>query len=370
PVRHERAAGGCLRQQRHGEDDGPRRRRRSAGADGCRAALRRLVAAAPRFLELRARRVARRLADRATRRRGCLQGAVGAGDDRAAQRRRRGRSAVVRRCTGQLDADDRRLAHRRRGRNARVGRSMGRRARDAGKLADHPTARTGGCAARAPARPRGVRGWMKLARLLSALVKSNDRRFVSLLCDQADLAVRSLQLLRELERDGRAPEQGADAVKQVEREGDEIRRILIDELARTYSTPFDREDLFVLSRAIDDIIDAADEAARELATFRIAPPEGLGQMTDVLVEGARHIRLAVAELVDHPTVAADHAVRAKRSENRIDDIYHASVDELFDSTRETSALLKVREIYRHLKNSADRIDEVADDISIIVIKRS
>ncbi|HZO97025.1 MAG TPA: DUF47 family protein [Gaiellaceae bacterium] len=211
---------------------------------------------------------------------------------------------------------------------------------------------------------------MKLARLLSALVKSNDRRFVSLLCDQADLAVRSLQLLRELERDGRAPEQGADAVKQVEREGDEIRRILIDELARTYSTPFDREDLFVLSRAIDDIIDAADEAARELATFRIAPPEGLGQMTDVLVEGARHIRLAVAELVDHPTVAADHAVRAKRSENRIDDIYHASVDELFDSTRETSALLKVREIYRHLKNSADRIDEVADDISIIVIKRS
>jgi uncharacterized protein len=211
---------------------------------------------------------------------------------------------------------------------------------------------------------------VKVGRLLAALVKSNDRRFISLLCDQADLAVKSLELLRAFETDSITRGEGAEAIKQVERDGDEIRRVLVDELINTYSTPFDREDLFALSRTIDDIIDAADEAARELSTFKIRPPDELKEMTDVLLAGARHIRLGVAELLDHPMVAADHAVRAKRSENRIDDLYHAAVDDLFDSQRETSELLKAREIYRHLKNSADRIDQAADDISVIVIKRS
>jgi uncharacterized protein len=210
----------------------------------------------------------------------------------------------------------------------------------------------------------------KLRRILAALVKSNDRRFIDLLCNQADLAVDALRLLQTLEQDELTRHEGAEAVKQVEREADEVRRVLIDELMRTYSTPFDREDLFALSRTIDDIADAADEAARELFTFKIPPPDELKEMTGVLLDGARHIRLSVAELLDHPTVAAEHAVRAKRSENRIDDLYHTALDGLFDSQPVTSDLLKAREIYRHLKNSADRIDQAADEISIIVIKRS
>lgn len=211
---------------------------------------------------------------------------------------------------------------------------------------------------------------MRLGRLFAALVKSNDRRFVTLLSDQAALAVEGLRLLQGLARDQPSREQGAEAVKRVEREGDEIRRVLIDELMRTYSTPFDREDLFALSRSIDDIVDAADEAARELYTFKIRPPGELDEMIDVLLDGARHIELAVGELLDHPLVAADHAVRAKRCENRIDDLYHAAVEALFDGPEVTSELLKAREIYRHLKNSADRIDQTADEISVIVIKRS
>ena len=85
---------------------------------------------------------------------------------------------------------------------------------------------------------------------------------------------------------------------------------------------------------------------------------------------ARHISAAVGELLDHPGVAAEHAVRAKRSENRIDSLYHQAVGQLFDSKAEMNQILKSREIYRHLKNSADRIDRAADEISVIVIKRS
>jgi len=211
---------------------------------------------------------------------------------------------------------------------------------------------------------------MSIGRSIRALSRSNDRRFIELLIDQADLTVRALQVV---EKFGRAPsgnDELVEQVKAIEREGDAKRRILIDELAHTYATPFDREDLFALSRAIDDILDAANETAVELAIYKIDPPAGLNEMAKVLVEGATHIRSAVGELLAHPAVAAEHAVRAKRSENRIDGLYHQAVGTLFDSEAPISQILKSREIYRHLKNSADRIDQAADEISVIVIKRS
>jgi predicted phosphate transport protein (TIGR00153 family) len=211
---------------------------------------------------------------------------------------------------------------------------------------------------------------MSLGRSLRALIKSNDRRFVALLCEQADLTVRGLQALERFGREPGPHPELLEQVKEMERAGDSTRRILIDELLRTYATPFDREDLFALSRSVDDILDAANETAVELAMYRIGPPDSFMEMAAVLVEGARHIRFAVAELLEHPTVAADHAVRAKRSENRIDSLYHRAVSSLFDSKRDMSDILKSREIYRHLKNSADRIDRAADEISVIVIKRT
>jgi predicted phosphate transport protein (TIGR00153 family) len=211
---------------------------------------------------------------------------------------------------------------------------------------------------------------MSFGRSIRALARSNDRRFVALLIEQADLTIRAMQVLEKFGREPSGNSELVDQVKAIERQGDAKRRILIDELAHTYATPFDREDLFALSRAIDDILDAANETAVELAIYKIDPPEGLHEMAKVLVEGATHIRSAVAELLDHPGVAAEHAVRAKRSENRIDGLYHQAVGRLFDSAAEMSLILKSREIYRHLKNSADRIDTAADEISIIVIKRS
>ena len=211
---------------------------------------------------------------------------------------------------------------------------------------------------------------MSFGRSLRALARSNDRRFVTLLIEQADLTIRAMQVLEQFGREPSGNDELVDQVKGIERQGDAKRRILIDELAHTYATPFDREDLFALSRAIDDILDAANETAVELAIYKIDPPEGLHEMAKVLVEGATHIRSSVAELLDHPGVAAEHAVRAKRSENRIDGLYHQAVGRLFDSGAEMSLILKSREIYRHLKNSADRIDTAADEISIIVIKRS
>jgi uncharacterized protein Yka (UPF0111/DUF47 family) len=155
----------------------------------------------------------------------------------------------------------------------------------------------------------------------------------------------------------------------LEREADDIRRVLIDRLNRTLITPFDREDIFALSRAIDDIIDAAKSTIEELRLFKIQASEELLLKAKILQEGTLEIYDALKNLRKHPNVAMEHAKRAKATENQMNILYLESLAQLFDNEKNTpSFMLKMRELYRHLKRSANRCDEAANIISDIIVK--
>jgi uncharacterized protein Yka (UPF0111/DUF47 family) len=94
-------------------------------------------------------------------------------------------------------------------------------------------------------------------------------------------------------------------------------------------------------------------------------------MTTILREAAEELYLGVVQLKDHPQVALDHAVRAKSLENRAEGVYRSALADLFKgpkSVEDIVNILKIREIYRHLSNAADRGDEAANILSDIVVK--
>jgi uncharacterized protein Yka (UPF0111/DUF47 family) len=164
----------------------------------------------------------------------------------------------------------------------------------------------------------------------------------------------------------------ARRVKSIEKEADEVRRILIDELNRNFITPMDREDIFALSRAIDDVLDYADTTTEEMAMLGVQPNPYLVRMVSLLTEAAEEIHKGVLRLNDHPNVANDHAVRAKALENRVENVYREAIAALFVGPKDVHdvvEMLKLREIYRHLSNAADRGDEAANVIGDIVVKK-
>ena len=204
---------------------------------------------------------------------------------------------------------------------------------------------------------------------LSDFIKPRQGRFVPMLIEQAEFAVKGFDaLLSYMEgNDGVA----ADAVRRYEKEADEVRRILVDELNRTFVTPMDREDIFALSRAIDDILDYAYSTVDEMAVLEVAPNAYLQRMTSLMRDAAVEVHLAMKQLKDHPRVATDHAQRAKALENRVESVYREAIAHLFDAPVDIEhvvEMLKLREIYRHLSNAADRGDEAANIIGDIVIK--
>ncbi|MCL4368382.1 MAG: DUF47 domain-containing protein, partial [Actinobacteria bacterium] len=96
------------------------------------------------------------------------------------------------------------------------------------------------------------------------------------------------------------------------------------------------------------------------------------RMVSLLTDAAREIYNGILRLEDHPHVASDHAVRAKALENRMETVYREAVANLFTMPRDIEhvvEMLKLREIYRHLSNAADRGDAAANVIADIVVKK-
>jgi len=205
---------------------------------------------------------------------------------------------------------------------------------------------------------------------MSIFSRRKKDRFIELLIKQAEYAVEGLQTLLKYTQE---PDPVlAQRVTELEKEADEVRRILIDELNRTFVTPIDREDIFALSLTVDDILDYANTTVEEMNLLEIQPNTYIERIVSLLTDAAREIHMGVLRLQDHPNVANDHAVRAKALENRVETVYREAIADLFHMPRDIDhivEMLKLREVYRHLSNAADRGDAAANVIGDIVVKK-
>lgn len=203
------------------------------------------------------------------------------------------------------------------------------------------------------------------------LFKRREDKFQKLIEQQAAITYEALKLLGSYleNQDSKV----ADELSMKEKEADEVRRILIDELNRTFVTPFDREDIFSLSRSIDDIVDYADTTVMEMVILKVQATPYMIRMANLLKDAAYEIWQAVQRLPTHPNVATDHAQRAKALENRVEAVYREAVADLFSGPEDIHhvvEMLKLREVYRHLSNAADRGDEAANTLADIVVKKT
>lgn len=203
------------------------------------------------------------------------------------------------------------------------------------------------------------------------LFKRKEDVFHKLIEEQASITYEGLKLLvKYLET---LDNEIAEQLSLKEKEADEVRRILIDELNRTFVTPFDREDIFSLSRSIDDVIDYADSTVAEMVILNVKSTPYMQRIASLLKDAAYEIYHAVMRLPKHPNVAIDHAQRAKALENRVEAVYREAVADLFSGPEDIHhvvEMLKMREVYRHLSNAADRGDEAANIIADIVVKKT
>jgi uncharacterized protein Yka (UPF0111/DUF47 family) len=138
--------------------------------------------------------------------------------------------------------------------------------------------------------------------------KKRQNIFIKLIHDQAALTLEGMEALKAYMAEDIS---AASRLTIAEKQADEARRILICELNKTFITPFDREDIFLLSRTVDDVLDYAYSTVTEMEVLKVRPTPFMLRIASILRDAAYELLMAVDRLEQHPEVANEHAQRAK-----------------------------------------------------------
>jgi uncharacterized protein len=202
-------------------------------------------------------------------------------------------------------------------------------------------------------------------------LKPRDTRFFDLFSVAGANIATATDLLREFVT---APtEDRADLARRMheaEHAGDDATHAIIEQLDRSFITPFDREDIYRLAGRLDDVVDHMD-AAVDLTTLYNpeALPPNVGPLVDVLEKCAELTADAMPRLATLRNLT-DYWVRINELENEADQIYRRLLQFLFDGSHDPLTVMKLKEIVDQLESAADAFEHVADVVHTIAVKES
>lgn len=159
----------------------------------------------------------------------------------------------------------------------------------------------------------------------------------------------------------------ADTVRAAEHEADARKRDLVDAVRESFTTPLDPEDLFELSRGLDEVINGAKNTVREADALSMAPDAPMGRMCIQLAEGVERLSEAFAALGHDSSAANTAAAAAIKAQRNLERSYRAAMSELIekDDLREVAGR---QELYRRLARISDAILVVADRVMYATVK--
>jgi predicted phosphate transport protein (TIGR00153 family) len=155
-----------------------------------------------------------------------------------------------------------------------------------------------------------------------------------------------------------------------EQEGDRITHDIIQRLNQTFVTPIDREDIYELASALDDVVDYTEEVADYLGLYKIEAPMAQAQdLARVLHAAARQIAEAMPRLRGFRDIS-HYTVELNRLENDGDRIVREAIASLFDTGIDPMVVIRWKDIFERLEEAIDATEHVANILQGVVIKNS
>ena len=164
--------------------------------------------------------------------------------------------------------------------------------------------------------------------------------------------------------------EAAERLRLCEHRADTSKRELREALTEAFSTPLALEDIFELSRGIDEIVNDAKNLVGEAEAMGTEPDAAIAEMAEEIAAGTRELAKAL-ELLEAgdsagATTAADRAVKDQR---HLQHTYRASMSALVE-VEDQRELAARRELYRRLARTGDELARVAERVWYSVLKES
>ena len=180
-----------------------------------------------------------------------------------------------------------------------------------------------------------------------------------------DISRQLCRLLDSYPEDGDAQLEG---IRELEHTGDRLTHEIVDLLNRTFVTPFERDDMYRLAGAIDDVCDDVDEAAHHLTTYGVTRvPTVAKQQADVILRAAEHLDRAVGRLEGFKDSKTD-LIALRSLEDEGDALLRTAIADLFASSQDAISIIRWKEIHETLENATDALEKAADVLEAILVK--
>jgi uncharacterized protein len=167
----------------------------------------------------------------------------------------------------------------------------------------------------------------------------------------------------------------AAAVKEREHQGDDLTHDILVKLNRTFVTPFDREDIYRLVSALDDVLDAIEEAADRIVLYRLGVlPAGVAAQVEVLRRAAARTTAAMPRL-ERLAELESYWIEVNSLEDEADEVYRTLLGDLLAPadgapTADVLTVLKTKEVVETLEAAADAFETVANTVQSIAVKEA
>lgn len=202
-----------------------------------------------------------------------------------------------------------------------------------------------------------------------------DRKFVPLLESASSNLVDVSKVLYDMLTTS-DPVRRTEMIRQIEKlehKGDEITHTIFYELAATFITPFDREDIQYLASGLDDILDYIHGSAKRIELYKIDPIHpAMVKLAELIVQASQEINNAVGGLRSMRNIPRirESMVKVNSIENHADDLFDNAVARLFEDEKNAIEIIKLKEVLSALETATDKCEDVVNTIETIIVKQA
>lgn len=162
-------------------------------------------------------------------------------------------------------------------------------------------------------------------------------------------------------------------IEELEQIGEDIARQINLELSKNFITPFDREDIYALATAIDNIAGNLHGAASRMRLYHIDKiTKSIRKLTEINLEACQQVDIAVKELKNLKKLKriTDACARINKLENKSDTVYDKAIADLFEGEKDAKKILIYKEVLSVLESACDKCKSAANVLEAISVKHS
>ena len=160
-------------------------------------------------------------------------------------------------------------------------------------------------------------------------------------------------------------------IHQIENDADKLLHTMINKLVKDFLPPLDREDIGIIVRTLDDIIDFIDELIKDFSIYNIkSVREDVLFFTKLLIKAADYILEMFEQLKDSKkkNTLKRRFVDISKIEDQGDIEFEKAMKKLYREEENALEIMKWTNIYKKLEDALDSCEHISDCMEDVIMK--